>query len=139
MAKRTTITNGVRPARYFFAVLILLSFIDVLKSPESKVTMVIWLVSVVMFGVLHFSRKIEFDDENIYRNFGRMERAVPFTRIESVEQSGMKVTSTRMWKVTYLNDAVQKHSFQFIEGTFQHGSTNTFIQAIQRVNPRVVH
>jgi hypothetical protein len=138
MAKRTTITNGIRPFRFLFVVLIVLSFIDALKNPASQASLIVWIVSVVLFGVLHFSRKVEFDDQTIYRAFRSRDRPVPFTQIESVKQNGFKVNDTQMWKVTYLDNSNQERSFQFFEGVFQQGSANKFIRAVSSVKPSAI-
>ncbi|MFT6209758.1 MAG: hypothetical protein ACJAYA_000496 [Bacteroidia bacterium] len=138
MAKRTTITNGLRPWRYLFGVLGVFFFIHMLQNLEFTSSAIIFLVLFVLFCLLYFSRWVSFDDMLIYRTFGRADKAVSFTRIESVTRSRMKLNGNRMWKVTYLDEAEQESKFWFLEGVFQYGRTEEFIKAVQLVQPSVV-
>ena len=139
MSKRTTITNGVRPFRYIFGLLsvfLLLNMIQELSAGTG--TLLTFFISTILFFLLYISRWIQFDDEYIYRRYGKKEKAVSFLTIVSIKRTAAKVNGRRMWKVTFLDDEEKEKGFRFLEGNFQHGSTKEFIKKVEMVNPEVV-
>ena len=143
-SKRTTITNGLRSFRYLFAFVAFFaggSFIqDTIwgESGPSEGEIIIFLICITCFVALYLSRRVRFDEDNIYRINGKRERATSFSSIVSIKRSRIKVNNQRMWKVTYKDEVDQEKKFRFLEGLFQHGSTQEFIQNAQRVNPSIV-
>lgn len=139
MATRTTITNGVRLWRYpvgFVGIFLLLSILQ--DFAVSQAGLVFFCTLVILFVLLYKSRRVRFDDAHIYRMYGKNEKATAFTDIVSIKRSAMKLNGTRMWKVTFLNADQKEKKFWFLEGVFQHGSTQEFIKLVQAVNPSVV-
>ena len=91
-----------------------------------------------LFLLFYNLRRIQFDDGHVYRIYGKSEKALPFSDIQSIKRSGIKVNGTRLWKVTFSGKGNKERKFLFKEGTFQHGSTKQLIEAVKKANPSVV-
>lgn len=97
------------------------------------------LLSLVFLGLtmlFYVMRRVKFDDENIYRIYGRREKAVPFSTVIRIEKSGTAINSRKMWRLRYDTKEGEK-SFLFIDGIFQHGSVKELMAAVRKVKPDV--
>ncbi len=137
ISTRTTITNGVRPLRYLFGTIGLFLFASFLGT-YSEITLILLLACILLTFLFYRSRKIQFDESNLYRVYPNKEKTVSFSDITSIKRSNIKVNGTRLWKVTYRDKDQLEQKMLFKEGTFQHGSTNELIEAVKDVNPSVV-
>lgn len=94
------------------------------------------LIFAGLTGLFYNLRRVKFDDENIYRIYGKREKPVAFTAISRIEKSGAKLNSRRMWRLRYDNEG-KEDSFLFIDGIFQHGSVKELIEKVRTGNPGV--
>lgn len=139
MAKPTTITNGIRTWRYPLALIAIFSFLALFQEPIfPSSSIVVFLVSSILYYLVYRSRRIVFDDRAIYRKNGKKEKPTSFESIKSIKRSSTIVNGVRLWKVTYLDSEGSEKRFRYKEGTFQHGSTKEFIEKVKRVNPSLV-
>lgn len=136
MSKRTTISNGIRWVRYFFGFMALV-FLSEAFEGAWQVDIVTSLVFLILTWLFYKMRRVRFDDENIYRIYGKKENVVSFNSIKRIEKSGATINSRRMWKLRYEKEGGREASFLFIDGIFQHGSDKELISAVSKVNPSV--
>lgn len=138
MSKRTTISNGIRWVRYLLIPVMLELLISSIENSEIRErNLLILLVILVLYYLLFKMRRLRFDEVNIYRIYGKKEKALPFDSILRIERSGAKMNGRRMWRLRFLNNDKQEKSFLFIDGVFQHGSVKELIQKVRAVNPGV--
>lgn len=136
MSKRTTISNGIRWVRYFFGFLALV-FLSEAFEGEWHWDIVTFQVFLILTWLFYKMRRVRFDDENIYRIYGKKEKVVPFTSIRRIEKSGAKINSKRMWRLRYEKEGGGEASFLFTDGAFRHGSDKELIKKVRKVNPGV--
>lgn len=118
---------------------VIFSFAALFSEPIFETWVVLcFLMSVGVFYLLYKSRRIRFDDESVFRIYGKKEKETPFVTILSIKRTSAKINGRRMWKLTFLNEEGKEKSFRFLEGNFQHGSTQELIKKVERVNPSVV-
>ena len=138
LSDRITITNGVRPLKFLFTLFALGSLVTAFQVEEGRARPVFFFLFWTTLVILaHISRRVRFDQENLYRTYGPREKVQPFTSIIRIERSGAKLSNRRFWNVIYKTDDGRESRIRFLEGNFQHGSVNEFIKAVQAVNPEV--
>ncbi len=135
LAKRTTISNGIAWVRYIWGFFTVLFFSNVF-SEGWQTDLILTLIFAGLTALFYNLRRVRFDDENIYRIYGKREKPVAFAAISRIERSGAKLNSRRMWRLRYDNEG-KEDSFLFIDGIFQHGSVKELIQKVRAVNPGV--
>lgn len=138
MAKRTTISNGIRWVRYLLIPVMLELIISIIQNAETRERNIfILLVVILIYFLLFISKRVRFDETHIYRIYGRREKAVPFTAVVRIEKSGVKINSRKMWRLRYLDKDEQEQNFLFLDGIFQHGSVGELIERVKEAKPSV--
>ena len=139
MKNRTPIYNGNRWIRWIMLLVILwqiAGFFD--DAPFAQVDVLVLLIAILLFLVFWVLRRVNFDEENIYRVYGKKEKAVALTSITRIEKTGMRFgKGGRYWRLRYADQDGREQKFLFKEGTFQSGSIKALFEAVQKVNPGV--
>jgi hypothetical protein len=139
LSKRTTITNSIRWLRFLWGFMALSCFIGALESSEGRsLNTLCFLIFTLLTFLFFIMRRVRFDENGLYRIYGKKEKFVPISDIVSIKRSAMKINSTRMWKVTYHDKDQLEHKIFFLEGTFRHGSTQEFIKLATSQKPSIV-
>lgn len=136
MSKRTTLYNGNRWIRWVWLVVIVFQTIGLFSAPTQTDVLVL-LIAILLFLLFWVLRRVNFDENNIYRIWGNKEKAVALTSVIRIERSGMKLNSRKYWRVRHQDKDGQEQKFVFLEGNFQHGSVKELIDAVRKVNPGV--
>lgn len=109
----------------------------VLFSSPTQTDVLVLLIAVLFFLLFWVLRRVNFDENNIYRIYGYKEKATPFSSVVRIERSGIKLDNRKYWRLRYRDKDGRERKFLFLEGNFQHGSVNELITAVKKVNPGV--
>ena len=102
----------------------------------TQVDTLVLLCAILLFLLFGLLRRVSFDENNIYRTWGSREKAVAFTAIKRIEQTGIRIgQGSRYWRLRHTDKDGQEQKFLFREGNFQHGAVKELVEAIQKVNP----
>ena len=105
-------------------------------SPFTQIDVLVLLIAILLFLVFWVLRRVNFDENYIYRIWGTKEKAVAFTSITRIERTGMRFgRGNRYWRLRHTDKDGQEQKFLFREGNFQHGAVKELVEAIQKVNP----
>jgi|GEM_PF-1943402 len=136
--ERTELSNGYRWWRHVLYLPILFFLMGVISFNSNVLWMVAGLcVSIGLYILLLRSRRLRFDDLNLYVIHGQVERAIHYTAIESIKKSRAKVNGRRFWIVTYDDGSWRKRKLRYFPWDFGGVSTQ-FNNAVRQVNPKVV-
>ena len=139
MSKRTPLFNGNRWIRWVWLLVILFQIASLFDDDGwSSVDVLVLLSAVLLFLLFWVLRRVNFDNQNIYRVYGTKEKATAFSAITRIEKTGMRLgKGGRYWRVRYTDKDGQEAKFLFKEGNFQHGSVKELFEAVRKINPDV--
>ena len=135
MSKRTTISNSISWMRFIWGFLAFIFFTNVFNAEGRETNLILFLIFTVLTFLFWRIRRVRFDDQYIYRIYGKKEKPVAFTAIKRIERSGATRNSRRMWRLRYENEEGKEAKYLFIDGIFRHGSVKELIQAVRKINP----
>lgn len=134
--KRTTLTNGIRPFRYIAAFVGVILVQEVWNAESlTDGAIITFIIAWGLWGLLYVSRRLSFDTNGVYKQYGRKEIFIPYESIVSIKKSGTKINGRRTWKLAHESDKTK--SFHFLEGRFQQGNVKEMIAIAKRVNPEI--
>lgn len=131
---RENITTGYYWLRYPMMVLMAIFGLNLLFYPSSWTYAILLLVSIGLFFLFRRSKRMYYDDENLYILRHKNEEVVPFTDIISIKKSRAKVNGSRFWILLYTNKRKEEKKVRFYRMFFYRA----FHQAVKKVNPAVV-
>ena len=133
--KRTKIYDGVRFLRWVMLTVIIWQVIGIFDdNPFTQTDWLVLLVAILLFLIFWVLRRVEFDEEAIYRVYGNRENAVPFGAVVRIEKSGVAMNDRKMWRLRYIDKDNKERKFLFLEGNFQSGSVNELIKRVEAIN-----
>ena len=131
--KRTVIYDGIRFLRWCMLVVALFQFTALFNEP-SQADIVVLLIAILLFLLFWVMRRVEFDEDFIYRVYGNKEKPVPLQAVVRIEKSGVAVNSRKKWRLRYIDKDNKERKFLFLEGNFRSGSVNELIEKVEAVN-----
>lgn len=139
MKSRTPIYNGNRWIRWIWLLVILWQIAGLFDdSPFTQIDVLVLFIAILLFLVFWVLRRVNFDEENIYRIYGKKEKVVAFSSITRIEKTGMRLgKGGRYWRVRHTDKDGREQKFLFKEGTFQSGAVKALFEAVKKVNPGV--
>ncbi len=136
--ERTELSNGYRWWRHILYLPILFFLMGVVSFDSNVLWMIAGLcVSIGLYILLLRSRRLRFDDQNLYVIHGQSERAIHYLAIESIKKSRGKVNGRRFWIVTYDDGSGRKRKLRYFPWDFG-GVSKQFNKAVQNINSKVV-
>lgn len=137
MAERKVITNNIQWMRFFTLPIIFGGAMWLISSPQS------WdygLLTMIIGGVIYFAlfhvRRLHFDKSALYIIRGKNQTKVPFTTIESIRRSKVRVNNQTLWVLKYNDTTAKLRTIRFVDTWFD-GRDSNFQQAVKAANPDV--
>lgn len=133
MSERKQISNGYGWFRYLLIPVVLILLSDVIYGNEYWYIELPFLVlTIAAYYWLSRSRKIKYDEKNLYLIYGKKEKVIPFQDIISIKRSRSKVNGSRYWILKYQSDKVRTVRY------FRDYFNKEFHSAVRTINPNVV-
>jgi hypothetical protein len=131
---RETLVYGYSWVRYLLIPVLMFQVLYLYKFPNLGWTyVIITLLSICLFILFKYARKIKHDNTNLYLINASYEKVIPFSEIQSIKISNIKVYRSRYWKLSYLDETKDKHTIWFYS-SFNH----SFHDLVRKANPEVV-
>ena len=133
--KRTKIYDGVRFLRWVMLAVVLWQVIGIFdENPFTQTDVLVLLVAILLFLIFWVLRRVEFDEDAIYRVYGNKEIAVPLEAVVRIEKSGVAINNRKMWRLRYVDKNNKERKFLFLEGNFRSGSVDELIKRVEAIN-----
>lgn len=132
--ERELITTGYYAGRYPMLVLAVIFGLNLISDPSSWVFAILLLISIGFYFLFRRSRRIYYDDKNLYLLRHKEEVIVPLTEIVSIKRSRAKVNGSRFWILIYKDKQNQEKRIRYFRTFF----VKDFHQKVKKENPAVV-
>lgn len=131
---REVITTGYYNGRYFMIVLSVVFGLSLFSNPSSWTLAILFLISFGLFFLFRRSRRIYYDDKNLYLIRYKTETVVSFKDIVSIKKSRTKINGSRPWILRYKNKYREEKKLRYFRMFFN----KEFHQLVKKENPSVV-
>lgn len=132
--ERELITTGYYGGRYIMLALSIIFGLNLISDPSSWVFAILFLITLGFFFLFRRSRRIYFDDKNLYLLRHKEEIVVPFTDIVSIKRSRTKINGSRPWILRYKDKNNIEKKIRYFRMFF----VKKFHQTVKSENPEII-